>query len=416
MPKLSKTIIFETTFGEYGAEELLGEGGAGRVYGGTSPEGEPVAIKVLAHERVSSDKRRRFKNELAFHLSNKHPNIITVIDHGVSVDPAARGPFYVMRKYAGSLRNLIENGIAPDNVLPLFSQMLDGTEAAHLKGVVHRDLKPENILYSPQPTTLAIGDFGIAQFTEELLVTLVETAPTQRLANFVYAAPEQRRRGLETRATTDIYALGLMLNEMVTGTVPHGTNYRLIGQVFGNLSFLDGIVEKMLEQEPSNRPASIADVKQLIMRFQSEAVTMQRLSQIEQTAIKTTDIDDPLAITPPKLVAADWNGGVLTLMLDRPVHQMWINALHQMGSYSSVMGKDPQTFHFEGKKVSITARESEVQLIIDYFKTWLPIATRNLRTQLEQAAIRQTAVNKENLRREKEAEELRLRINRQIKI
>jgi len=79
-------------------------------------------------------------------------------------------------------------------------------------------------------------------------------------------------------------------------------------------------------------------------------------------------------------------------------------------------GKDPQTFHFEGKKVSITARESEVQLIIDYFKTWLPIATRNLRTQLEQAAIRQTAVNKENLRREKEAEELRLRINRQIKI
>ena len=194
MPKLNKEIIFETTFGEYIADELLGEGGAGRVYGGTSPDGVHVAIKVLAHERVSSDKRRRFKNELAFHLSNKHPNIITVIDYGVSADPAARGPFYVMHKYAGSLRNLIENGIAADNVLPLFSQMLDGAEAAHLKGVVHRDLKPENILYAPQTTTLAIGDFGIAQFTEELLVTLVETAPTQRLANFVYAAPEQRDR------------------------------------------------------------------------------------------------------------------------------------------------------------------------------------------------------------------------------
>ena len=152
------------------------------------------------------------------------------------------------------------------------------------------------------------------------------------------------------------------------------------------------------------------------MRFQSEAVTLQRLSQIEQTAIKTTDIDDPLAITPPKLFAADWNGGVLTLMLDRPVHQMWINALHNMGSYSSVMGKEPPAFHFEGKKISITAREGEVQHIIDHFKTWLPIATRNLCTQLEQAAIRQTAFDKETLRREKEAEELRLRINRQIKI
>src|SRR3981081_1724934 len=109
-------------------------------------------------------------------------------------------------------------GVVPLEVLPLFVKILDGVEAAHLQGVIHRDLKPENILVDSKGAHPAIADFGIASFTEDLLVTSVETAPTQRLANFQYAAPEQRLGGRTVRDTADIYALGLILNEMFTGT------------------------------------------------------------------------------------------------------------------------------------------------------------------------------------------------------
>ena len=88
-----------------------------------------------------------------------------------------------MRRYQSSLRPLMQERISPDGVLPLFSQILDGVEVAHLQGVVHRDLKPENILYDRDSQTLAIADFGIARFTEDLLATRVETASAQRLTS-----------------------------------------------------------------------------------------------------------------------------------------------------------------------------------------------------------------------------------------
>ncbi len=192
MTKLKTPISFETTFGTYVVDELLGEGGAGRVYGGLGIDQKPIALKILAQDKTTSDKRRRFKNEIVFLAKNKHLNIVTVIDHGISSSGEVTGPFYVMRRYDSNLRYIIHSGIPHSQVLPLFSQVLDGVEAAHLQGVVHRDLKPENILYDKESNALAIADFGTARFTEDLLATTVETGPAQRLANFQYAAPEQR--------------------------------------------------------------------------------------------------------------------------------------------------------------------------------------------------------------------------------
>jgi len=82
--KLKQSITVETAFGSYALNEVLGEGGAGRVYGGTDWDRRPVAVKVLSVERATIDKRRRFKNEIAFLARNKHPNIVSVIDHGVA--------------------------------------------------------------------------------------------------------------------------------------------------------------------------------------------------------------------------------------------------------------------------------------------------------------------------------------------
>lgn len=210
MPKLSKSITFETATGIYEADEIIGEGAAGRVFGAKDADGTAVAIKVLAQDKASTDKRKRFKNELMFLARNKHPNIVSVTDHGI----AAAGPFYVMRRYDSSLRALMISGVPGDQVLFFFSQILDGTEAAHLQKVIHRDLKPENILFDKGANTLAIADFGTARFTEDqLIATANATEPGQRLANFQYAAPEQRSHGKEVGVSADIYALADIIHE-----------------------------------------------------------------------------------------------------------------------------------------------------------------------------------------------------------
>lgn len=412
---LKNKLTFETTFGLYVVDELLGEGGAGRVFGGIGPDGA-VAVKVLAEERASSDKRRRFKNEISFLARSRHPNIVPVLDHGVSRGSPVNGPFYIMPRYDGSLRNLMHQGIPAPEVLALFAQILDGVEAAHLQGVIHRDLKPENILWDGSQRKLAIGDFGIARFNEDLIATLVDTAPSQRLANFQYAAPEQRIPRATVTHLADIYALALILSEMFTGAVPLGTGYKLIASVDKQFEFLDPLVAKMLAQAPGERPGTIGDLKGLIQRYRTEAVSLQRISKIDGRVIAANTVDEPLAHEPPRLIQADWDRGLLILTLDRPVNPQWIEALQNLGSYSSVMGKPPAAFSFNGAKTMVNAMEHEVQAVIDHFKTWLPRATETLRQRLEDAARRSDQQQREQHRRDRDEEEKRLRVLRNIQI
>jgi serine/threonine protein kinase len=412
--KLKKPISAETAFSEYVLDELIGEGGAGRVFGGKTAEQVAVAVKVLT--ATTSDKRRRFKNEIGFLSRNRHGNVVSVIDHGVVRSADVQGPFYVMRRFDGNLRDLMRAEIPPPKVLSYFNQILDGVEAAHLQGVVHRDLKPENILYDAQANILAIADFGIASFTEDQLVTLVETSPAQRLANFQYAAPEQRAAGQRVSVPADIYALGMILNEMFTKTVPHGTSYRKIADLFSDYAYLDRLVDEMLRQKPTDRPGSIADVKGLLQRYATESIALQRLSKIDGTVIKVGEIDEPLAHEPPRLVGVDWDQGQLKLTLDRPVTSEWIRALNNMGSHTAVMGVGPERFTFRGTEAVVQARDHDVQQIINYFKDWLPKATQMLRSQLTAAAAKQEAEQKQRLAREREAEEKRLRILSNIKL
>src|SRR5262249_51522400 len=159
--------------------------------------------KLLNSQTATTVKRKRFANEIQFCLRTKHQHVLPVIDHGLYIQDGekATSPFYVMPTYQGSLRNLMERGLSPDRILRYFDHLLDGVEAAHLKGVIHRDLKPENVLYDPAHDALVVADFGIAHFAEDELYTLVETRPNDRLANFQYAAPEQKQRGRQiTRA------------------------------------------------------------------------------------------------------------------------------------------------------------------------------------------------------------------------
>lgn len=415
MTKLATPLVLETIFGTYQLDEVVGEGGCGRVYGGKDFDGNNVAVKVI-NEKAPTDKRRRFKNELSFLAGNKHPNIVTALDQGLAQAGKIIGAFYVMRRYDSSLRELMRVGIDPSKVLPYFSQILDGVEAAHLKGVVHRDLKPENILHDASADTLAVGDFGAARFVEELLVTRVQTDKAQRLANFQYAAPEQRKTGVTVGIPADIWALGMILNEMFTGTPPHGTDYKTISRVAPELSFLDEIVRQAIRQAPDERQASVEQIKAQIMKYQFEAVTQQKLSAINNQVVTIKQIDDELAFTPPRLIGAEWKRGQLSLKLDRNVSVEWIQAFYNMGNYSGIVGAEPGLFVFQGGLVNVDVREDRAQMVIDYFKSWLPQASAVLRSRLEAAEKERQRELRDQLRRQKEIEEQNLRVNRSLKI
>ena len=413
---LSKPIIFETAFANFTANDILGEGGAGRVYKANNESGSEFAVKMLDPMKATKERLRRFQNELLFSLKNQHPNIITVVDYGVFRDGKKTSPFYVMPLYAGSLRKLLLSRIPPDKVLVYFSQLLDGMEAAHLFRVVHRDLKPENVLYDEAKNRLLIADFGIARFEEEDLYTAVETAPSTRLANFQYAAPEQRSRGFTVDSRADIYAIGLILNEMFTGAIPQGTGYKTIGSVSPECGYLDDLVSTMLRQSADERPASIEIVKQQLIARKNEFVTRQRINELKQTVISVTDIDDPLILDPPRLVNFDYDSNMLTLIFQHSVNQKWISALYNMDGDSSYLGKEPTRFSISGDKACINASEHEVQQIIDSFKSWLPTANRKYEEMIRKEKIETEEEHRRQLQREVEEQERRQRVLKNVKL
>ncbi|HEX4792414.1 MAG TPA: serine/threonine-protein kinase [Humisphaera sp.] len=409
---MKKDQTLETTFGQYRLVKVIGEGGAGKVWEAVDQSGDTVAIKMLDIGRANSTKRKRFKNEILFCESCRHPNIIRVVDRG-SHDGT---PFYVMPFMAKTMRGLFRDLTDPQRKLRYFDQLMSGVEAAHLQKVVHRDLKPENVLYDATRDALVIADFGIAHFTDEDLYTAVETKDNDRLANFQYAAPEQRQRGQTVGICADIYALGLMLNEFFTGVVPHGAGYRTVQAQLPTLGWVDEIVERMIRQEPSERPESIDAVKNLFVARKQDFVARQRLSEIQNTVIPVGEEDDPLALQPIRIIDFDWANGQLTLVLSRFVNDGWIHALRNIGNYTSVWGKGPEAFRFAGDRATISANDTEIQHIVDYFKTWLPRATEIYREN--RSAARREAVEQKRLQLQKEQRELEIKqkLREQIKL
>mgnify|MGYP001614025497 CR=1 FL=1 len=411
-----RKMLFETTFATYTEVADIGGGGSGRIFEVVDESGDSWALKLLDSGKANKDKSKRFKNELQFCLKNKHRNIVNVVDHGIFVNGKITSPFYVMPRYQSSMRKLLESGISSDKVLNFFADKLDGVEAAHLQGVVHRDLKPENILYDAKKDLLLIADFGIAHFEEDELFTAVETKDSARLANFQYAAPEQRKRGLGVDCHADIYALGLILNEMFTRQVPHGTGYKTISQIVPEYAYLDDLVTKMLRQSPQDRFASIDEIKQQLIGRRNEVVSRQRLSELKETVVPATEIDDSLVVDPPRLVRVDWNDRNLELFLSRPVTSEWVSAFQNMRSYRSLSGKRPGDFVVKGAKAVVTASEEEVQAVVDTFKAWLPAATQAYEYEVRRQKEREEVANRQQLEHEIKQEEARQRVLENVRI
>jgi tRNA A-37 threonylcarbamoyl transferase component Bud32 len=267
LPRVSQ---FRTALNAYELGKSLGEGGSGRVFKATSEGGEVYALKYLKPEVRSKQKARRFTNEIYFCMKNSHPNVVTVLDHGLAVLSDVEVPFYVMPLYPQTLRDVMRENWQADTLLGLFRQIVNGVSAAHGRGIWHRDLKPENILYDPITGRAVISDFGIAHFTEELLHAQVETRASERLANFRYAAPEQvTNASVDHRA--DIYALGLILYELLSGELLRGTSHRRVATIHPHLAAFDSLIEKMTSQFPSGRYSDIVEVQEELARCTGSA-------------------------------------------------------------------------------------------------------------------------------------------------
>lgn len=261
-----------TRLGPYEIVAPLGAGGMGEVYRARDPRlGREVAIKVLPAEfAADADRMRRFDQEARAAGSLSHPNIVTVFDVGTD-----GGTAYVVEELVpgGTLRERLEQGALPlRDVLRIGAGIASGLAAAHEKGIVHRDLKPENVALASDGRPQLL-DFGLARVVAPVSEATLSAQPTSAgaiLGTVGYMAPEQAR-GEAADARSDLFALGTMLHEMLSGVRPFSrgsaveTLHAILKEEPPPLpaevpAGLARVVERCLEKDPRARFQSARDL------------------------------------------------------------------------------------------------------------------------------------------------------------
>lgn len=201
--------------GRYKIKSELGRGGMATVYRAFDPvSNREVAIKILPRELLNNlVTRARFKRELKLVTSLEHPAIVPVYDVGGDED---HQPFFVMRYMSGgSLSDMIKKGkFSLRDAALIIERLASALDHAHSKGVIHRDIKPDNVLFDSSNNPY-LSDFGVAKVTE----SLISTTGQDVIGTPAYLSPEQAL-GEEVDHRSDVYGLGAMLYEMLTGERP----------------------------------------------------------------------------------------------------------------------------------------------------------------------------------------------------
>jgi tRNA A-37 threonylcarbamoyl transferase component Bud32 len=256
--------------------ECLGRGGMGVVYKARQPKlNRLVALKVLARERQQDARfTERFAREAQALARLNHPNIVTVYDFG-----EAGNHCYLLMEYVDGLglRQLIQSGkLKPAEALAIVPRICEALQYAHEQGIVHRDIKPENILLDKQGR-VKIADFGIAKMMDVIPLPRPSGIPSPSAAQAAgarsgslteghaigtpqYMAPEQIERPQEVDHRADIYSLGVVFYEMLTGELPLGKFAPPSRKVEVDVR-LDEVVLRALEKEPERRYQHASEVK-----------------------------------------------------------------------------------------------------------------------------------------------------------
>lgn len=249
---------------------VLGRGGMGEVRDGLDRRlGRPVAVKLLRRDMAADPElRRRFEAEAKAAAGLAHPNVVAVHDTGEQDGV----PYIVMERLAGRTvaDDVAEGPLEAARVARLAREVLAALDVAHRAGVVHRDIKPGNLLLTPD-SSVKVGDFGIAKAAETQPSDL--TATGQVIGTPAYLAPE-RLEGKPATARSDLYSLGVVLYEALSGAKPYWGDtswdlgraimdgrYRPLGEVAPDCPpALVATVERAMAAAPEDRFATAADM------------------------------------------------------------------------------------------------------------------------------------------------------------
>src|SRR5688572_30208921 len=249
--------------GRYLVESYLGQGGMGAVYKGLQmPLRRPVAIKILQKRQAAGGEdefafEERFKREAYAMAALTHPHIVQVYDCG---DAGPNFLFISMELVeGGDLSDALKAGqVTPELALKLIPQICDGLQAAHERGIVHRDIKPANIFLTKDGRA-KVADFGLAK-KFDAKNTLVTKAGLG-MGTPDYAAPEQFDGVEDLDHRADIYSLGVMMYQMLTGRLPRGATFKMPSQLVGVDPRIDAVIGKAMESEREDRYQSTAEIK-----------------------------------------------------------------------------------------------------------------------------------------------------------
>lgn len=305
----------QTIDGRYRIDALIGAGGMGCLYAATQVAVErKVALKLLpAHLGADTDAVRRFAQEARTASAITHPNVVTLHDFG-------QGPegrlYLVMELVEGPTLDAVlkrAGPLPPARTLEIALQLLDAVGAAHARGVIHRDLKPANLMLSPQrgrSDLVKVLDFGLARMTGEGGTTITRSG--QVFGTPQYMAPEQAR-GDRCDHRADLYAVGVILYEMLSGRRPFDSDSvsRILVQQIQQApppleapAPLAAVVARALAKDPSERYASAAEMAAALIDAGESAAVAGALAAASPMA-RVTDREAVLAETVSVAVGSD---------------------------------------------------------------------------------------------------------------
>jgi serine/threonine-protein kinase len=280
MPSFSRSApLLGQTLGPFAITGLLGEGGMGAVFAARDASGKAVAVKVLHAELAADiDVVARFLREARAAGCISHPNVVEIPDAGLLADGR---PYLVMPCLEGETlaARMARAPMSGAEVLGLVRQMMSGLGAAHGARVVHRDLKPHNVFLARGPdgqSQVKLLDFGLAKMEQDELEPMSRTRSL--IGTPAYLAPEQAR-GRAAQPACDVYALGVMLFQLLVGRLPFeaDNNADLIAAHLREAppraralrpelpATIDDLLDRMLAKEPADR-ATLDEVEQALGR------------------------------------------------------------------------------------------------------------------------------------------------------
>ena len=300
---------------EYDVHKLLGRGGMGAVYKGTQKSlDRPVAIKILSATLDESDQgfADRFKNEARALAKLKHPSIVGVYDFGTAAD----GLLYIVMEFIDGTdvaRMIAQKGrLHTDHAMAITAHVCDALAYAHERGIIHRDIKPANIMVG-YDGNVKVADFGLAKMTHAAETGLTQSG--MAMGTLHYMAPECLMLGSAVDHRADIYAVGVMLYQMLTGKLPKGLFKLPSLQIKGLDPRYDGIIAKALREDREARYQTILEMRADLDGILTQPVLkMEPSTDTPDAAASREQMDDEPVWVPDTAVEKSKSSPLLSLL------------------------------------------------------------------------------------------------------